>query len=154
LTQIIHGLQTPYVERLKKTWSKLGIWESRMFRDLKEFTSHLSNFKSLRNVQDSLINDSPSTISSSTPIQTTTSTSSQHSINLSNNSAANLPGNVSAHFLHSSEASASSNIRTGHNHNRSSNSNNACIPFLGKFSSLNKSKETKSLMTPGADFLL
>ncbi|KAG0143143.1 hypothetical protein CROQUDRAFT_66492 [Cronartium quercuum f. sp. fusiforme G11] len=55
LTQIIHGLQTPYVSRLKKTWAKLGIWESRMFRDLKQFTSHTSNFKSLRNVQDSLV---------------------------------------------------------------------------------------------------
>ncbi|EFP83051.2 uncharacterized protein PGTG_10019 [Puccinia graminis f. sp. tritici CRL 75-36-700-3] len=133
LTQIIHGLQTPYVERLKKTWSKLGIWESRMFRDLKEFTSHLSNFKSLRNVQDSLINDSPSTLSSSSATQTTTSTSTQHSINSPNTSAGNLPGNVSAHFLHSSEAPASSNIRTSHNYNRSSNSNNACIPFLGLY---------------------
>lgn len=54
LTQIIHGLQTPPVERLKKTWSKLGVWETRMFRDLKAFTSHQRNFKSLRKVQDDL----------------------------------------------------------------------------------------------------
>lgn len=54
LTQIIHGLQTPPVERLKRTWSKLGVWEARMFRDLKAFTSHQRNFKSLRSVQDSL----------------------------------------------------------------------------------------------------
>lgn len=55
LTQIIHGLQTPYITRLKRTWAKLGIWESRMFRDLKEFTSHSANFKSLRLVQDQLV---------------------------------------------------------------------------------------------------
>ncbi|EGG03082.1 uncharacterized protein MELLADRAFT_78647 [Melampsora larici-populina 98AG31] len=55
LTQIIHGLQTPYITRLKRTWAKLGIWESRMFRDLKEFTSHGANFKSLRLVQDQLV---------------------------------------------------------------------------------------------------
>ncbi|KAH9821352.1 hypothetical protein DFH28DRAFT_883188 [Melampsora americana] len=55
LTQIIHGLQTPYITRLKRTWAKLGIWESRMFRNLKEFTSHGANFKSLRLVQDQLV---------------------------------------------------------------------------------------------------
>ncbi|WAR59813.1 hypothetical protein PtB15_11B454 [Puccinia triticina] len=129
LTQIIHGLQTPYVERLKKTWSKLGIWESRMFRDLKEFTSHLSNFKSLRNVQDSLINDSPST-----PAQTATSASNNNSGNLPANPAGNHSGAGSAHFLHHpSEAPASSNVRPSHNYSRVSNSNNACIPFLGLY---------------------
>lgn len=123
LTQIIHGLQTPYVERLKKTWSKLGIWESRMFRDLKEFTSHLSNFKSLRNVQDSLINDSSSNLGMANQANNPSN---------ANGSSPSLPnpGGTTAHFLHNSEIGAG---RSSHTYSRPSNSINACIPFLGLY---------------------
>lgn len=123
LTQIIHGLQTPYVERLKKTWSKLGIWESRMFRDLKEFTSHLSNFKSLRNVQDSLISDLSSNLGM------LNQTNNPSTANGSSPSLPN-PGGTTAHFLHNSEIGAS---RNSHTYSRAGNSINACIPFLGLY---------------------
>ncbi|KAI7947756.1 hypothetical protein MJO28_009664 [Puccinia striiformis f. sp. tritici] len=151
LTQIIHGLQTPYVERLKKTWSKLGIWESRMFRDLKEFTSHLSNFKSLRNVQDSLINESSSNLSSSSNNNQSSSTSTfNNSTSSSNANHPNTVGNATgvngsnvgtsssaSHFLHNNPdnlaGGGGSNSRTSHTYARASNSNNACIPFLGLY---------------------
>lgn len=134
LTQIIHGLQTPYVERLKKTWSKLGIWESRMFRDLKEFTSHLSNFKSLRNVQDSLISDSSSSsLSTLTQSNNPSAATYHHSSNNSSSPNVNIPsssGGPTAHFAHTSDSGAG---RTSHTYSRATNSVNACIPFLGLY---------------------
>lgn len=48
LTQIILGLQSPWVERLCKTWSRVGMLEMRMLRDLKAFINPARNFKHLR----------------------------------------------------------------------------------------------------------
>lgn len=45
LTQIIHGLQSPDVERLKKTWARVPTWEMRKFRSMKIFVSHLRNVR-------------------------------------------------------------------------------------------------------------
>ncbi|KAH8917978.1 ras GEF [Atractiella rhizophila] len=48
VTQIVHGLQTTPVERLRRTWRRVPKWETAVYRDLKTFTSHLRNFKGLR----------------------------------------------------------------------------------------------------------
>lgn len=48
LTQIILGLQSPWLERLTKTWSRVGMLEMRMLRDLKAFINPARNFKHLR----------------------------------------------------------------------------------------------------------
>ncbi|GAA5980921.1 hypothetical protein JCM11641_005485 [Rhodosporidiobolus odoratus] len=57
LTQIIHGLQIPDVERLKKTWTKVPRLEMQRFRALKGFVSHLKNFKHLREYSKAMIAD-------------------------------------------------------------------------------------------------
>lgn len=43
LAQIVYGLQSPEVERLKKTWARVSTWEMRQFRSMREFVSHLRN---------------------------------------------------------------------------------------------------------------
>ncbi|UZJ52982.1 hypothetical protein CBS101457_002302 [Exobasidium rhododendri] len=55
LTQIILGLQSPWVERLSKTWSRIGMLEMRMLRDLKAFTNPARNFKYLRTSMRNMI---------------------------------------------------------------------------------------------------
>ncbi|GAA6014526.1 hypothetical protein JCM10207_001635 [Rhodosporidiobolus poonsookiae] len=55
LTQIIHGLQIPHVERLKKTWAKVPAWEMRKFHGMQNLVSHLSNFKLLRNATNDVV---------------------------------------------------------------------------------------------------
>ncbi|BGO95291.1 hypothetical protein NBRC10512_004841 [Rhodotorula toruloides] len=55
LTQIVHGLQIPDVERLRKTWAKVPSWEMRKFRGMQVFVSHLKNFKYLRAVMNALV---------------------------------------------------------------------------------------------------
>lgn len=46
-----------YVERLTKTWARVGMWEMRVFRDLKAFTSHARNFRALRQATDALADE-------------------------------------------------------------------------------------------------
>jgi GDP/GTP exchange factor required for growth at low temperature len=48
VTQIIHALQLPAIERLKKTWSKVPSFEMRLFSQLKFFCSPLRDFRLLR----------------------------------------------------------------------------------------------------------
>jgi len=55
LTQIILGLQSPWVERLSKTWSRVGMLEMRMLRDLKAFINPARNFKHLRTSMRNMI---------------------------------------------------------------------------------------------------
>ncbi|BGP27425.1 Guanine nucleotide exchange factor lte1 [Rhodotorula toruloides] len=55
LTQIVHGLQIPDIERLRKTWAKVPSWEMRKFRGMQVFVSHLKNFKHLRAVTNALV---------------------------------------------------------------------------------------------------
>jgi hypothetical protein len=103
-----------------------------MFRDLKEFTSHLSNFKSLRNVQDSLISDSPSSSFSTLTQSNNPSAAPHHSSNNNSSPNVNIPsssGGSTAHFTHTSDVGAG---RTSHTYSRATNSVNACIPFLGQ----------------------
>lgn len=49
LAQIIFGLSTPWVERLRRTWSRIGYYEMRIWRDLNSFVGPRNNFKYLRN---------------------------------------------------------------------------------------------------------
>ncbi|KAI9179758.1 Guanine nucleotide exchange factor lte1 [Blastocladiella emersonii ATCC 22665] len=48
VNQIALGLQNPYVERLKKTWSKVSTPEKKQFRDLVALTAPMKNFAPLR----------------------------------------------------------------------------------------------------------
>ncbi|KAM0749403.1 ras GEF [Meredithblackwellia eburnea MCA 4105] len=57
MTQIIHGLGVPDIERLKRTWARVPAWEMRKFRGMKTFVSATRNFKHLRAVQNALIAD-------------------------------------------------------------------------------------------------
>lgn len=58
LVQICLGLQSPWVERLRRTWSRVGMWEMRILRDLKILTSPSNNFRHLRTVMRARINES------------------------------------------------------------------------------------------------
>ncbi|TKY88618.1 hypothetical protein EX895_002607 [Sporisorium graminicola] len=49
LAQIIFGLSTPWVERLRRTWNRVGYYEMRMWRDLNSFVGPRHNFRHLRN---------------------------------------------------------------------------------------------------------
>ncbi|KAJ1025834.1 hypothetical protein NDA16_002460 [Ustilago loliicola] len=49
LAQIIFGLSTPWVERLRRTWNRVGYFEMRMWRDLNSFVGPRHNFRHLRN---------------------------------------------------------------------------------------------------------
>ncbi|ETS65439.1 hypothetical protein PaG_00173 [Moesziomyces aphidis] len=49
LAQIIFGLSTPWVERLRRTWNRVGYFEMRMWKDLNSFVGPRNNFRHLRN---------------------------------------------------------------------------------------------------------
>ncbi|GAA5861991.1 hypothetical protein JCM8547_001550 [Rhodosporidiobolus lusitaniae] len=57
LCQIVHGLLHQDVERLRKTWAKVPSWEIRKFRGMREFVSHLKNFKYLRNATNAILSE-------------------------------------------------------------------------------------------------
>ncbi|PWN26309.1 ras GEF [Jaminaea rosea] len=57
LVQICLGLQSPWVERLRKTWSRVGMWEQRILRDLKIFTSPSRDFRHLRAAMRGLVGE-------------------------------------------------------------------------------------------------
>ncbi|PWN50433.1 hypothetical protein IE53DRAFT_362372 [Violaceomyces palustris] len=57
MTQIVFGLQSPWVERLRKTWSKIGLWELRVLKDLKAFTNPSKGFNTLRNAMQKMVAD-------------------------------------------------------------------------------------------------
>ncbi|GAA6007575.1 hypothetical protein JCM11491_004212 [Sporobolomyces phaffii] len=52
--QIVHGLQIPHVERLRKTWAKVPSWEIRKLEGMQRFVSHLRNFTHLRDLMNRL----------------------------------------------------------------------------------------------------
>lgn len=54
VTQIVHGLQLPDIERLAKAWKRIPAFEIRIFNHLKLFCSHLRNFRLLREATDAL----------------------------------------------------------------------------------------------------
>lgn len=57
LVQICLALQSPWVERLRKTWGRVGMWEQRILRDLKIFTSPARDFKHLRSAMKQLVGE-------------------------------------------------------------------------------------------------
>ncbi|KAI5480686.1 guanine nucleotide exchange factor LTE1 [Pseudohyphozyma bogoriensis] len=57
LTQIIHGLSCPEVERLKKTWARVPKWEMRKYYGMKTFVAPDRNFKHLREVTAALLSE-------------------------------------------------------------------------------------------------
>ncbi|KAJ9474441.1 Guanine nucleotide exchange factor LTE1 [Pseudozyma hubeiensis] len=77
LAQIIFGLSTPWVERLRRTWNRVGYFEMRMWRDLNSFVGPRHNFRHLRNAMLKLVEssagDSGPADFSSTPMAAETS---------------------------------------------------------------------------------
>ena len=69
LTAIITGLQSNWVDRAmrKSGWNRLGVFEHRIFRDLKQFTSQQDDFKIMRQVVESIVDSKPLDPSSRTP---------------------------------------------------------------------------------------
>ncbi|CDS00952.1 uncharacterized protein SPSC_04849 [Sporisorium scitamineum] len=71
LAQIIFGLSTPWVERLRRTWNRVGYYEMRMWRDLNSFVGPRYNFRHLRNAMlqlaESSAGDGRQSGSNSTP---------------------------------------------------------------------------------------
>ncbi|KAF7759677.1 hypothetical protein Agabi119p4_11372 [Agaricus bisporus var. burnettii] len=67
LTAIIAALQSDWVNRAmrKSGWNRIGIFEARVLKDLKQFTSSVDNFKFIRQATDS--------ITESKPLETSTS---------------------------------------------------------------------------------
>ncbi len=55
LAQIIFGLSTPWVERLRRTWNRVGYFEMRMWRDLNSFVGPRHNFRHLRKAMLQLV---------------------------------------------------------------------------------------------------
>lgn len=60
LTAIITALQNSWVTKaMRKGWSRIGSYENRMFRDLKQFTSNAGDFKFMRQIVDSIVDSKP-----------------------------------------------------------------------------------------------
>ena len=57
LVAIIAGLQSECVNRAmrRSSWSRVGIFETRMFKDLKMFTSNADDFMYIRQVVESIV---------------------------------------------------------------------------------------------------
>ncbi|GAA5820200.1 hypothetical protein JCM10212_004917 [Sporobolomyces blumeae] len=55
--QIVHGLQIPHIERLRKTWSKVPSWEIRKLEGMQRFISHLKNFAHLRDLMNRIADE-------------------------------------------------------------------------------------------------
>jgi GDP/GTP exchange factor required for growth at low temperature len=60
LVAIIAGLQSEWVTKaMRKSWGRVGIWENRMFKDLKIFTTNSEDFKYIRQVVESIVDAKP-----------------------------------------------------------------------------------------------
>ncbi|KAF9450741.1 ras GEF [Macrolepiota fuliginosa MF-IS2] len=61
LTAIIAALESGWVTRAmrKSAWNRIGIFETRVLRDLKQFTSSVDNFKFIRQATDAIAESKP-----------------------------------------------------------------------------------------------
>lgn len=57
VVQICLGLQTPWVERLTKTWARVSSRDMRILRDLKALTSPARNFRHLRTAMRGMVEE-------------------------------------------------------------------------------------------------
>lgn len=57
VAQIVFGLQSPWVERLHRTWAGVPAWAMRILRDLRALCSPAKNFRHMRNVMDIMISE-------------------------------------------------------------------------------------------------
>ncbi|ORX92146.1 ras GEF [Basidiobolus meristosporus CBS 931.73] len=57
VTQLTLGLQNPVVDRLHKTWSRVGLYELRLLADLERFTQPFKNWKNIREAMDIISED-------------------------------------------------------------------------------------------------
>lgn len=57
LVAIIAGLQSEWVTRAMRrpSWNRVGIFETRMFKDLKVFTANINDFIYIRQVVESIV---------------------------------------------------------------------------------------------------
>lgn len=61
LVAIIAALQSEWVTKAmrKSAWNRVGLWENRMFKDLKIFTTNSEDFKYIRQVVESIVDAKP-----------------------------------------------------------------------------------------------
>lgn len=67
LCQVLFGLQSPWVLRLRQTWARIEPWEKRMFTSLRQFTSPRSYFAHVRRAMHESLDARPSGARSVTP---------------------------------------------------------------------------------------
>ncbi|KAG8908936.1 hypothetical protein FRB99_000039 [Tulasnella sp. 403] len=73
---LITGLQTPAVSvAMKRLWNRVGMWEMRVFDDLKEFANPRGNFRFIREAIDTMMDKQPMKANDgTTPISASAST--------------------------------------------------------------------------------
>jgi GDP/GTP exchange factor required for growth at low temperature len=65
LVAIIAGLQSEWVTKaMRRSWGRVGIFETRMFKDLKVFTSNTDDFVYIRQIVESIIDPKNAEINS------------------------------------------------------------------------------------------
>jgi hypothetical protein len=70
LTAIVAALQSDWVNRAmrKSSWHRIGIFEARVLKDLKQFTSSVDNFKFIRQATDAIAESKPLETSSASVV--------------------------------------------------------------------------------------
>ncbi|KAJ3574858.1 hypothetical protein NP233_g1486 [Leucocoprinus birnbaumii] len=70
LTAIVAALQSDWVNRAmrKTSWHRIGIFETRVLKDLKQFTSSVDNFKFIRQATDAIAESKPLETSSASVV--------------------------------------------------------------------------------------
>ncbi|KXN85240.1 Guanine nucleotide exchange factor LTE1 [Leucoagaricus sp. SymC.cos] len=70
LTAIVAALQSDWVNKAmrKSAWHRIGIFEARVLKDLKEFTSSINHFKFIRQVTDAIAESKPLETSSASVV--------------------------------------------------------------------------------------
>lgn len=57
---IIAGLQSEWVTRAtRRSWNRIGMWEKRMFNDLRSFITNSEDFKFIRHAVESIVDAKP-----------------------------------------------------------------------------------------------
>jgi GDP/GTP exchange factor required for growth at low temperature len=65
LVAIVFGLQNELVSKaMRRSWNRVGMWETRVFNDLKVYTSNADDFLYIRRAVDAIADAKPLDVSS------------------------------------------------------------------------------------------
>jgi GDP/GTP exchange factor required for growth at low temperature len=65
LVAIIAGLQSEWVTKaMRRSWHRVGIFETRMFKDLRVFTSNTDDFMYIRQIVESIVDPKSTEVNS------------------------------------------------------------------------------------------